>query len=177
MNDLDSTRAAAREQTLERQRRLQSLSAERDRMRQVLSDVEAGRRSPVEIPSDAYTYFGRIETLNRTIRVHEAGCLIEELTTYAEFRENLNRQGSAETVIARRFSQQLQTGYPDVDLTQQYATDDAQAATARHELALTRLSDFISRAEQIGYRVHGGEAIAVALKHTQALAIASGLGG
>lgn len=164
MNDVNSTR------------KLEEQIAERDRMIRVLSDVEAGRLSRLEIPSDAYAYYGRIETLNRGIRASHATHLIEQLETYAKFGESLNRQATAETVIARRFAQQLRTGYADVDLTQQYGTDDAQIAAARHDIALSRLGDFISRAEQLGYQVHRGEAIAVVMKQTQMLAIASALG-
>jgi hypothetical protein len=155
---------------------IDELTAERERMQQLLADVATGRRAVAEIPTDAYTYYGRIETLDRAIRAHQAGCLIEELTGYAQFGENLNLQGCAETVIARRFSQQLRTGCADVDLTQHYATDDPRIASERHDIALARLSKFISTAEEFGYRVHRGEAIAAAMKHAQGLAIASGIG-
>lgn len=156
--------------------KLEEQIAERDRMVQVLSDVRAGHLSPSETPIDAYAYYGRVESLNRAIRAGQAARLIEDLTAYAQRSENQNQHGSAETVIARRFAQQLRSGYADVDLTQQYATSDPQIATARHHLALTRLSDFISRAEQLGYRVHRGEAIALAMKQTQIFAMAGGFG-
>jgi|GEM_PF-3154339 len=172
MNDLDETRKTTQEQ-LARQRDLEELRRERTRMAAVLHRHDAGDLPSVDLPADAHTYYGRIQAIDRTIR---SASLADDLKAYARFGESLDRQPTAETLIARRFAHQIESGGFRVDLSQRYATDDPTSAQARHDIALGRLDQYIARAERLGYRVERGEAIAAALKHTHRLAIATGFG-
>ncbi|MGA8026619.1 MAG: hypothetical protein WB992_05695 [Bryobacteraceae bacterium] len=171
MNELNSISTASQQSLRDRQ--MEELIAERDRLSSVLSDYEAGRLLPKDLPSDAHLYYGRLRAVTRTI---EGSSLADDLIAYAQFVEGLDRQHTAETLIARRFARDLRSGHLHIDLSQCYATEDSSMARARHDIALVRLDEFISRAERVGYHIECGEAIAAALKHTQVMAIASGFG-
>jgi hypothetical protein len=138
MNALDSA-----QQQVDRQRRLQALIAERERMTRVLADVENGRLANDEIPADAYAYYGRINEVDRQIKElsrsdHAEGLgvgatdarknvLADRLTGYA----SVFRQPCAEACIATNFAAQIRAGNEHIDLSQRYETSDPVKAAVR----------------------------------------------
>lgn len=145
----------------EGQHSVEELIAERDRMRNVLADVELRRLATSEIPTDAYTYFGRLESLDREIQKltidQQKLALADRLTGYASVFE----KPCAEACIATNFAAQIRAGKDAIDLTQQYETTDPVKAAVRHARAVRNIQVLIEQATTLGLSVHSGHAIAV----------------
>lgn len=138
-------------------------------MNQVLADLAEWRLAVAQMPPDMHLYYARVESATKAI---DSMLLADRLRACAETAE----RDSAEQQIAFRLAQHIDDGSKRIDLSQRYLTSDPDAATARHEKALERLDPFLREARTLGLTVERGQAIAVAAKHVETLAIATGIG-